>query len=58
MDSLIGITRRTEKNFKKDFKLLTDTQDESITHLATNEKQFKRTTGNHFPVTKLAHVSL
>lgn len=46
------------EQFQKDFKLLTDTQGKDITHLATKEKQFKKTTGYRFPVTKLAHVSL
>lgn len=58
MESFIGITQRTGMIFKKDFKLLTDTQGKSITHLATKEKQYTRTPGFYFPVTKLAHVSL
>ena len=58
MESLIDITQRTQMIFKKDFKLLTDTQGESITHLTTKKKQFKTLMGYHFPVIKLAHVSL
>lgn len=62
VNKIDGITYRyyskDMNNFQKDSKLLTDTQGKSITHLASKEKQFKRTTGFHFPVTKLTHVSL
>ena len=38
MESLIDITQRTQTIFKKDFKLLTDTQGENITPPHNQEK--------------------
>jgi hypothetical protein len=53
----MGIIWKTQTIFQKDFKLLKDTQGKSVTHLATKEKQMKRTMGYHFSTVKLARFS-
>lgn len=57
-----GITHRyyskDMNNFQKGLQIVNRPTGEKYYHLATKEKQFKRTTGYHFPVIKLAHVSL